>query len=91
MPPSNKPDHQLFRLTAKYVAFRLISATSICNYCNFAISIFDAGERQDWAGNQLKEIKNGRLAMLAFGGIVHHYFITGKGPVELLTNFQIGA
>jgi hypothetical protein len=29
--------------------------------------------------------------MLAIGGIVHHYFITGKGPIELLTNFQIGA
>ena len=40
---------------------------------------------------QLKEIKNGRLAMLAIGGIVHHYFITGKGPIELLTNFKIGA
>ena len=34
---------------------------------------------------QLAEMKNGRLAMLAIGGIVHHYFITGKGPVQLLT------
>jgi hypothetical protein len=47
--------------------------------------------RQDFKGMQLKEIKNGRLAMLAIGGVVHHYFITGKGPVELITNFQIGA
>eukprot|EP00961_Rhodomonas_salina_P167336 2254925-Rhodomonas_salina.3 len=36
---------------------------------------------------QLSEIKNGRLAMLATGGMVHGYFITGKGPLELLTNF----
>lgn len=34
---------------------------------------------------QLAEIKNGRLAMIAIGGIVHHYLITGKGPVQLLT------
>ena len=34
---------------------------------------------------QLAEMKKGRLAMLAVGGIVHHYFITGKGPVQLLT------
>nr|7Y7B_6 Chain 6, ACPI-6 [Chroomonas placoidea]7Y8A_6 Chain 6, ACPI-6 [Chroomonas placoidea] len=37
---------------------------------------------------QLAEIKNGRLAMLGFGGMVHGYFVTGKGPLELLTNFQ---
>ncbi len=30
-------------------------------------------------------LENGRLAMLAFSGIIHHYFITGKGPVELMT------
>jgi len=34
---------------------------------------------------QLAEIKNGRLAMIAIGGIVHHYLLTGKGPVQLLT------
>jgi hypothetical protein len=34
---------------------------------------------------QLAEIKNGRLAMLGIGGIMHHYFITGKGPVQLIT------
>jgi hypothetical protein len=34
---------------------------------------------------QLAEIKNGRLAMLAIGGIVHHYLITGKGPIQLIT------
>jgi light-harvesting complex I chlorophyll a/b binding protein 1 len=37
---------------------------------------------------QLAEIKNGRLAMLGTGGMVHGYFLTGKGPIELLSNFQ---
>ena len=36
----------------------------------------------------LAEIKNGRLAMMGVGGMVHGYLLTGKGPVELLTNFQ---
>jgi len=47
--------------------------------------------KQDMKTMQLKEIKNGRLAMLAIGGIVHHFFLTGKGPLELLTNFKVGA
>jgi hypothetical protein len=34
---------------------------------------------------QVKEIKNGRLAMIAIGGITHHYFLTGKGPIEFIT------
>mmetsp|Transcript_5349 Transcript_5349/g.10741 ORF Transcript_5349/g.10741 Transcript_5349/m.10741 type:complete len:125 (-) Transcript_5349:98-472(-) len=34
----------------------------------------------------LAEIKNGRLAMMGIGGMVHGYFITGKGPIELLTS-----
>lgn len=29
---------------------------------------------------QLKEIKNGRLAMMAIGGMIHHNFVTG-GPL----------
>ncbi len=37
---------------------------------------------------KLAEIKNGRLAMMGIGGMVHGYFITGKGPIELLTNFK---
>jgi len=36
----------------------------------------------------LAEIKNGRLAMMGVGGMVHGYFLTGKGPIELLTNFK---
>jgi hypothetical protein len=27
---------------------------------------------------ELKEIKNGRLAMLAIGGMIHHNFVTGE-------------
>ena len=33
----------------------------------------------------MKEIKNGRLAMIAIGGMTHHYFLTGKGPIEFIT------
>ena len=36
--------------------------------------------------NRVKELKNGRLAMIAFAGIVHHYLITGKEPIEFITN-----
>jgi len=46
------------------------------------------GLKQDseaYALNQVKEIKNGRLAMIAIGGITHHYFLTGKGPIEFIT------
>jgi hypothetical protein len=32
----------------------------------------------------LKEVKNGRLAMIGVGGMVHHYILTGKGPLEFL-------
>jgi hypothetical protein len=35
--------------------------------------------------SQVKEIKNGRLAMIAISGITHHYFLTGKGPIEFIT------
>jgi hypothetical protein len=31
------------------------------------------------------EIKNGRLAMIAISGMTHHYFLTGKGPIEFIT------
>lgn len=37
-----------------------------------------------FARRQLVEIKNGRLAMIATSGMLHHYFITGKGPIELI-------
>ena len=34
---------------------------------------------------QLIELKNGRLAMIAFSGMLHHYFITGKGPIQFIS------
>mmetsp|Transcript_32578 Transcript_32578/g.83309 ORF Transcript_32578/g.83309 Transcript_32578/m.83309 type:complete len:250 (-) Transcript_32578:78-827(-) len=37
------------------------------------------------ARRQLVEVKNGRLAMIAIGGMTHHYFLTGKGPVQFIT------
>jgi len=40
---------------------------------------------QKLARRQLVELKNGRLAMLATSGMLHHYFITGKGPIELIS------
>ena len=37
----------------------------------------------DW---RLKEIKNARLAMLAFLGFIAQHAATGKGPIENLTD-----
>ena len=42
-------------------------------------------ESEDFAVNQLREVKNGRLAMIAISGMTHHYFLTGKGPIQFLT------
>jgi len=38
--------------------------------------------KSNMARKQLVEIKNGRLAMLAVSGIIHHTLITGKGPIN---------
>jgi light-harvesting complex I chlorophyll a/b binding protein 4 len=46
------------------------------------------GLKQDpeaYARRQLTEVKNGRLAMIAIAGMTHHYFLTGKGPIQFLT------
>jgi hypothetical protein len=45
----------------------------------------------EYAMNQVREIKNGRLAMIAISGMTHHYFLTGKGPIEFasqIPNFK---
>ena len=57
---------------------------------NFGLSnVFDplglAKDEETFAVNQLKEVKNGRLAMIAFGGMMQHYLVTGKGPVQFIS------
>jgi len=52
---------------------------------DFGFDPLGFGKGADRSRLELAELKNGRLAMMAFSGIVHHYFITGKGPIELLT------
>ena len=42
-------------------------------------------DSEDFGVNQLREVKNGRLAMIAISGMTHHYFLTGKGPIQFLT------
>ncbi len=37
---------------------------------------------------QTKEVKNGRLAMLAFGGIMHQQLITKMGTIAHLGDFK---
>jgi len=44
-----------------------------------------AKDESKLARRQLVELKNGRLAMLATSGMLHHYFLTGKGPIELIS------
>ena len=46
---------------------------------------FRQAKKPDFPRNQLVELKHGRLAMIAFSGMVHHYFITGKGPIQLIS------
>jgi len=41
--------------------------------------------KKDLGRMQLAELKNGRLAMMATGGMVHHYLVTGKGPMQFLS------
>ena len=40
-----------------------------------------SGKSDEWMDDmKLKELKNGRLAMLAIGGMIHHNWVTG-GPL----------
>jgi len=44
-----------------------------------------AQDPEAYSRRQLTEVKNGRLAMIAISGMTHHYFLTGKGPVQFIT------
>ncbi|KAJ1478265.1 chlorophyll a/b-binding protein domain-containing protein [Baffinella frigidus] len=48
---------------------------------DFGFDPLGLGKGDKLARKQLSEITNGRLAMLAVSGIVHHTIITGKGPL----------
>jgi len=52
---------------------------------DFGFDPLNCGANPDsLARRQLVELKNGRLAMIATGGMLHVYFFTGKGPIEFL-------
>lgn len=40
------------------------------------------------ARRQLVEVKNGRLAMLAFSGMLHQQLLFKQGVIEQLANFK---
>ncbi|KAJ1470981.1 light-harvesting complex protein Lhcc2 [Baffinella frigidus] len=44
-----------------------------------------AQDSESFNKRQVTEVKNGRLAMIAISGMTHHYFLTGKGPIEFIT------
>ena len=48
-------------------------------------SLSQAKDPSSLPRRQLTELKNGRLAMIAFSGMLHHYFITGTGPIQLIS------
>ncbi len=48
---------------------------------DFGFDPLGLGKGDKLARKRLAEVKNGRLAMLAVSGIVHHTLITGKGPL----------
>jgi len=59
----------------------MLSGESTRQPGDFAFDPLGLGKGDKLARKKLVEVKNGRLAMLAVSGIVHHQFITGKGPL----------
>jgi hypothetical protein len=39
-------------------------------------------DEEQWEAVQLRELKNGRLAMLAAIGMLYQQFLTGQGPIQ---------
>lgn len=39
---------------------------------------YKSGDKAEYEKLQLQELKNGRLAMLAIGGMIHHNWVTGE-------------
>ena len=51
---------------------RLETTVKAANGCVVCVCVWGGG-------GQFSEVQNGRLAMLAFSGFIHHTIITGKG------------
>ncbi|CAM9379938.1 unnamed protein product [Phaeothamnion confervicola] len=48
---------------------------------NYGFGIFPASD-EEFADLRMKEIKNARLAMIAFMGMIAQELVNGKGPIE---------
>lgn len=63
---------------------RTDTAVHLLERCDFCVVEYQ-GDLTRNRNAQVREIKNGRLAMIAISGMTHHYFLTGKGPIEFIT------
>lgn len=81
------------RRAPSFAALRLALTCRVRSRSHAARGSFDPlGFKSKFGGNtaegyktlQLKEIKNGRLAMMAVAGMFTQQLLTGKGPLEQL-------
>eukprot|EP00961_Rhodomonas_salina_P268127 3623594-Rhodomonas_salina.1 len=72
--------HELF--TIPMFLERLQSGTGIAG--DYGFDPLGLGTDQ-FEKNQYSEIIHGRTAMIAFGGMVHHYLLSGKGPIAFIS------